>query len=311
MSSLHDRLAKPEYTGENRCLPCTIVNLAIAVVLGGALWAILSPIVGLAAVGIGLAAIGLRGYIVPGTPTLTKRYFPDRVLAAFDKHPVDANPARTVTGDGTKAGAGAGDGTKAGSEAGAEPSEEEEAAELVDPVEFLLGVGAIEPCEGGDVCLADAFADRWRAETESTIEAIDTDGELPEELRESLRSLYDLDPNAEVRISESMDQPIVYVDGRGLRRWRTEAAMAVDLASYRVLSSWTDRWAEVPFEQRPAILQSFRTFLETCPDCGGAVRMTEDRVESCCRSWEVLAVACERCETRFLEIDPDDVDDVE
>jgi hypothetical protein len=35
----------------------------------------------------GVATTWLRGYVVPGTPKLTKRYLPDRVLRWFDKAP--------------------------------------------------------------------------------------------------------------------------------------------------------------------------------------------------------------------------------
>ena len=78
------RLRQPEYTGRNRCFPCTILNVAIAVgvSVGVALWS--RP----AAVAFGVAAlavISLRGYLIPGTPALTKRYLPMWLLARFDK----------------------------------------------------------------------------------------------------------------------------------------------------------------------------------------------------------------------------------
>jgi hypothetical protein len=38
---------------------------------------------------VALAAIALRGYLIPGTPTITRRYFPDRVLEAFGKGNAD------------------------------------------------------------------------------------------------------------------------------------------------------------------------------------------------------------------------------
>ncbi|WP_144926459.1 hypothetical protein [Halorubrum salsamenti] len=93
-----DRLRRPEYTGENRCLPCTVLNVALAVVAAVAVTA-----VGLAAGGsrgvatgvggtvfaVALAAIALRGYLIPGTPAITRRYFPDRVLDAFGKADTD------------------------------------------------------------------------------------------------------------------------------------------------------------------------------------------------------------------------------
>mgnify|MGYP006914280394 CR=1 FL=1 len=82
------RLRNPAYTGENRCLPCTGVNLAVtavAALAAGMVWVPLG--VGVAAVGVGVATVALRGYLVPGTPELTNRYLPDRVLRWFDKAP--------------------------------------------------------------------------------------------------------------------------------------------------------------------------------------------------------------------------------
>ena len=75
--SFTTRFRQPEYIGENRCFPCTLVNVGIAVVV--------SIVVGLWMAGAGamvllssLGSIYFRGYLVPGTPTLTKTHLPDR-----------------------------------------------------------------------------------------------------------------------------------------------------------------------------------------------------------------------------------------
>lgn len=83
-------LRQPEYTGENRCVPCTVINLAIAVV-GSTLVGLVSPILGVAAFLIAVAVIGLRGYLVPGTPALTARYLPQSVHRALG-HETPAEP---------------------------------------------------------------------------------------------------------------------------------------------------------------------------------------------------------------------------
>lgn len=103
-SNLIERVSREEYTGENRCLPCTVVNAALAVVGAGLLWALVGPWVGgIALVGAGLA-IYLRGYLVPGTPELTQRYFPPWLLGLFGKDTVEtaagAPPSETA-GTGT------------------------------------------------------------------------------------------------------------------------------------------------------------------------------------------------------------------
>lgn len=85
------RLRQPEYVGENRCLPCTVVNLAFVAAAGTAL-AIVSPAVALVVVAVGLLATWLRGYVVPYTPTLTGRYLPERVLSWFGKASTPPEP---------------------------------------------------------------------------------------------------------------------------------------------------------------------------------------------------------------------------
>jgi hypothetical protein len=83
------RLRQPEYTGENRCTPCTVVNVLIAGTLGLGLAAVVRPALGAAAVAAGAGVIYLRGYLVPGTPALTERYFPPWLLRAFGKEPLE------------------------------------------------------------------------------------------------------------------------------------------------------------------------------------------------------------------------------
>ncbi len=81
------RFRQPEYTGENRCTPCTVVNVVIAALVSAVVGFLFFP-AGVVVAVASVAAIYFRGYLVPGTPTLTKRYFPDRVLRWFDKSTV-------------------------------------------------------------------------------------------------------------------------------------------------------------------------------------------------------------------------------
>jgi len=90
MSGALARLKDPAYTGANRCLPCTAVNAVIAVALAVALAAWWLP-AGAAALALSAGAIYFRGYLVPGTPTLTKRYLPRRVLSWFGKAPAETD----------------------------------------------------------------------------------------------------------------------------------------------------------------------------------------------------------------------------
>lgn len=83
---LLDRLRRPEYTGERRCWPCTILNVAIVVLVAGAV-GLLSPLFGLLTFIGGLSLTALRGYVVPYTPR-----FGPRLAAAL---PIDFGPKAT------------------------------------------------------------------------------------------------------------------------------------------------------------------------------------------------------------------------
>lgn len=78
------RLRREEHTGEQRCWPCTLVNILIVVGLAAALGHVSRPLA-IALMAAGLVLIYLRGYLIPGTPELTRRYLPGRVLRLFGK----------------------------------------------------------------------------------------------------------------------------------------------------------------------------------------------------------------------------------
>ena len=143
-----DSVRQPEYTGENRCVPCTVANLAITAVVAVAFAVVWVPLAAGFAV-LGAGSIWLRGYLVPGTPELTKRYFPGWLLAKFDKLPEEPEPGA--------------------------PGE-------FDPEAVLLEAGAVEPCpEADDLCLTPAFETAWRDQID------DLEGDtLRDELAEQL-----------------------------------------------------------------------------------------------------------------------------
>ena len=74
----------PVYTGPNRCWPCSIANVVL-VALGAMAAGAVAPAAGVVVGGVGLVTVWLRGYVVPGTPRLTRRYLPASVRAWFGK----------------------------------------------------------------------------------------------------------------------------------------------------------------------------------------------------------------------------------
>lgn len=93
------RLRRPEHTGENRCRPCTVLNIGLAVAGALLVAELVSGRLGIVALGASLLLIYLRGYLVPGTPQITATYVPERVLRLFGKG--DSNTDAFTTTDAT------------------------------------------------------------------------------------------------------------------------------------------------------------------------------------------------------------------
>jgi hypothetical protein len=264
------RFKQPEYIGENRCVPCTVVNTIIAavgsVIAGIALAQFVTVAVGagvsLTIFSLSLLAVYLRGYLVPGTPTLTKRYLPVWVLDLFGKAPDTAG--------------------------------EQVADTDIDPEEELLDAAALEPCEDhDDLCLTDEFREAWYDE----IDRVNTERDAS---RERFLALLGLD-DAEVTFTEHGAAFQAFADGTVVGRWESEAAYLADLGAARALERRYDRWARLSVEARGQLLNGLRLFIDTCPACGGTPTFGTDTVESCCTTQEVAAVACEECDARLFE----------
>jgi len=250
-SRLLDSLRRPEYVGENRCFPCTVVNVAIGAVLALAVGSRNRALGAVVAAG-SATLIALRGYLVPGTPELTKRYLPRRVLGWFGK-----NPLADVTVD---------------ADAGfADPEELER---------VLLAVGALEETpDGRDLQLADPFADRW----ETAMAAVDR-----RTLDDRLAAALDCDVEDFQRRGDGI---VLLDDFRVVAQWPSEAALIADVAAATLLRERLDGWEDLPSTQRTVFLSGLRLFAETCPE-GGDVEVDSEVVESCCSQLDVFVVRC-------------------
>jgi hypothetical protein len=292
--NMFESLKQPEYTGENRCPPCTVVNVVIALgvsavpILVAAYTATLGApdgLLALAASGVvlvaSLATIYLRGYLVPGTPTLTKRYLPDPVLRLFDKAPEQATP-RADAIDADRADATGTDGANSGAEGHDSPEE------------FLLNVGAVEPCDDAeDLCLVGTFRSAWFEEIEANRE----EGVTAETITARLGV-----PDDEYEIAELRGSWVLKNQARNIGQWPSRAALIADSAAAAALSDWTDRWEHLSVLQRSELVAGLRVFLEDCPTGEGSVSFDEETVESCCREHTVLTLNCEESGERLLEV---------
>lgn len=267
VSAALDAVRQPAYVGENRCIPCTLVNAVIAVVLAALAWVFLAPEAGVLVVLLSALAIGLRGYLVPGTPTLTKRYFPDWVLAYFDKAPASSTAADDAGGL---------------------------AHEEVDVEQTLVGVDILRPCDDrDDLCLDDDFRRTWR----DRMEEVNDDEATPG----AVANLLDIDPS-NLELEDHGEGAFMAIhDGIRVGQWESRAALVADVAAADLVAARDVDWDDRPIAVRGELLGGLRLFLENCPDCGGPVTFGRETVESCCRSHEVVAVSCNDCGARLFE----------
>lgn len=276
-----ERFRQPEYTGENRCMACTAVNTVLAVVFA-AVVAVGVGTVSTTAVGAGAgvgflavsaASIWLRGYLVPGTPELTKQYMPEWMLAWFGKAPEQASGLD---------GAGDEDGDP-------EPVE-------VDPEQVLVDAGAVEPCEDiDDLCLEETFADAWQTEIDA-IDDIAVDDAL---------ATFGFD-EADYELSHHGDAVLLNRGPHRVGQWPSEAALIADVAGARVLADRYVAWEDMEPVAKGRVLNGLRVFLETCPD-GSPAEFQEETVESCCSSYDVVTVECTGSGERLFEQRVDEI----
>lgn len=279
--TLIESVRKPEYTGENRCVPCTAVNAVIALVTTAAL-SVISPVLGVAFLVVAAAAIYLRGYLVPGTPALTKQYFPDWLLAKFDTHPRSRTEAQAAPAE----------------SAPGQPETDAADAEPLDAERVLREAGAIvDDADGLDIALEPAFERSW-------FERMDRMDDTATDVTE-LAELLDVEADR-LTVERHGDAFVAYLDDRWIGQWESRAAFVADMAGARELESRYADWPDLPLAHRSEVLGGLRICLERCPACGGEVVIHQDVVESCCRSHDVIAATCNACDARLFEADYDE-----
>jgi hypothetical protein len=212
--------------------------------------------------------IYLRGYLIPRTPTLTKRYFPDRVLRWFDKEPTSISV------------------------------DESDEMIRIDPEQVLLNACAVTPCESGtDLCARSDFQASWR-ERQHTVRSRNLGSE---DVLEVLAA-----PPGDASVEEYGDALVAGTDYQMLGQWPSSAAVIADVAAAAELAERYPSWERLHPAERARVLTSLRIFIEECPECDSPVRIEQEVVDSCCMSHDVIVSACQDCDAQLFEIEWDD-----
>ena len=244
---------------------------AIGAVTVGAVFAVE---LGVAVLIIALAAIWLRGYLVPGTPQLTKRYLPERALRLFGKGRDTGPPA------------------------------------AIDAESYLLSAGVlVETPDGADLSFAPWFASAWDDALEEmrfdTVPPADgaaiTGDDDPDADVAALASLTGV-PEASLSLSWGGGAAFAFAGGERIGHWESRPAFLADVAADRALADGPADWPDLPLAARSDVLGALRLFVEECPACEGSVTLEERVVESCCASYDVIAGRCGACDARLFEM---------
>ena len=260
-------LQNPQYTGANRCYPCTVLNLIIALIgciaLTGGLASVLpvfwSIVVGSIVMLICILIVWIWGYLIPGMPILTRRYAPEWFLSLFGKERPPPSMLDMVPG------------------------------EDIDLESVLLAADVVrEDPDVDDLVITDGFLSEWEKQSPES-----------DDLEQRFASIFGVhDSVIEIRSLRNGDQLRIHQQ-RALV-WPSQAATRADLRSGLALRSSLSYWQELSIGQQASLIAGVRIFLPHCPD-GSATTLTEETVESCCRSYEVIAVVCEGSEEKLYE----------
>lgn len=293
-------LRRDEYTGVNRCWPCTALNtalLAVASVTVG--WAI-APLAGAAVAAAGLAAIWLRGYLVPYTPRITRRLLPllpgerfgHAVPPAAPAEPTATAGAETPATDGAGESPRASDAVPAVSGEGVSAGRTDDASGT-DVVEALLAADVLV-ADGGALTLDPDFHDAWRAAIADSRSAESAPDALADALVAAIPWVADA---AVVRDGGRQWIQLTDADARlAAETWLSLPAAAADLTAVRTLAARTDLDAR----RRTLAAPPLRQFLERCPRCDAELDVSSPR--ACCGSPRYVAegieavLACPDCD---------------
>ncbi|WP_155120737.1 hypothetical protein [Haloarcula sp. K1] len=212
--------------------------------------------------------IYFRGYLIPGTPTLTKQYMPSTILRLFGKD-LKQDEITISTSD-----------------------DQAEQLNNFDIEEYLNQVGATKQCANrDDYCLTEEFSQEWQSEMTSLQECDNLTNLMLERLA--------VDQQAE--IVEHNDTRVLVFEDEHIGKWPSEAALLADTASAAVLADRSDQWSGFDTALRGYVVRSLRLFLDTCPTSNNPVSIAEETVESCCSTHEVIVVSCSKSGEKLFE----------
>lgn len=256
-----DDFKQPEYTGKNRCIHCTILNIGLLVILS-ALVASGSIVGGVILAAGGTIAIWLRGYFVPYTPRVGPQ-----IMDAISE--ITSRETLPKSVDGSLA---------------------SDAVSGEKVVEGLLRADILESTDDEDLELSETFRNQWRAEMRKarTLELAEF-----ERWAEKI-ALGDIIVGIEAKEQLWSDPYVVVTLNTGDESVLRYPVAVAEFASLAVLEG-TELEPTVCLHASGPL----RGFLTDCPLCDSSLDVS--RFDGCCgnprREGENPGLVCKECRT--------------
>lgn len=252
-----DTFRSPEYTGSNRCWPCTMFNIIILGFVTASIGYVVRPLVAVPLAVVGGAVVWLRGYLVPGTP-----YFGAYIVARFPLevfHSNRSNPSpNTITTDTD-----------------------------IDPAALINSLVENSVLQEYDdrLQLAPAFREQWRDEI---CEVRDLSDDV---LASTLVDTLPWVSQSEIVEHEGNSWIVLSNESRSVdeEAWLTVVSATAELAAVRALGNYAPG---MHHERRIAAAPPLQSLLERCPICETPIE--ETAVDACCGSPQHIHTESER-----------------
>ncbi|WP_254547217.1 hypothetical protein [Halomarina pelagica] len=231
--------------------------------------------------------IYLRGYLVPGTPKLTKQYFPLETLRWIEKELIPIarshlNPNIYIIPNGPV-------------ESAVTKYSDNNRMIEVDSYNYFLKEDILEVCrDGNDLCLTDQFKVRWHREMEQFYDTNLKGGEIASVIGVQVN-------HNRCEIKRHGEERLLLIEQKMVGRWPSYEALIADVGAAHVLDEYSRIWNTYSPNQKGIILDNLRLFIEQCPDGSGSVSMKQETIETCCSSQDIITIRCDSTGARVFE----------
>ena len=158
---------------------------------------------------------------------------------------------------------------------------------------LLLEADAVEECGDGDLCMTEGFREEWSQKVHALDGGIDV---------RLFADAIGLETDAIERRNGLL---FIERDAGRHQQWGSKLAIISDTASAAIMQSRLQFWEELPIEEKRAVLEGLRIFIDECPVCDHVVSIEDEETTiGCCQRGMRYVVRCENCDDILMKGEP-------